>query len=200
MIRKVSKQVVQSVSSLVARHELFERQGERPVQPPLSPDAWAGGAGSSASEGASSEDEDEPACRVSDADDIVALLKSGPMVVNHWATWCESCMAEIDVVRQLADSIDVPMVGISWDSFEDGDLARSLNEVETVVRENAMTWPQHLVSGHPDDFFLALKVDPQQIPQTWIVGADGKVVHQIHGVIDADALPNIVAKVKKASA
>lgn len=200
MIRKVSKQVVQRVSSLVARHELFERQGERPVQPPLPPDAWTGGSEAPSVEGPSNEDDDEPTCRVSDADDIVALLKSGPMVVNHWATWCESCMAEIDVVRQLADSIDVPLVGISWDSFEDGDLARSLQEVETVVREQAMTWPHHVVSGHPDDFFSALEVEPQQIPQTWIVGADGEVVHRIHGVIEAKELPKIVAQVKKASA
>ena len=94
MIRKVSKQVVQRVSSLVARHELFERQGERPVQPPLPPDAWSGGSEAATVEGPANEDDDDPTCRVSDADDIVALLKSGPMVVNHWATWCESCMAD----------------------------------------------------------------------------------------------------------
>ena len=123
MFRNIGKQVVQRLSALVARNELFERYGERPTEPALPPGAWSGS--SSASEAVETEesadeddDDDEAHSMLRSPADIKADLQSGPMVVNHWATWCESCLKEKDMVRDLSERITVPMVGVSWDVFE----------------------------------------------------------------------------------
>ena len=39
-LHTMGKRVALRVSSIVARKELFERYGERPVQPPLKPGTW----------------------------------------------------------------------------------------------------------------------------------------------------------------
>ena len=199
VIKKLSRQVVQRVSSLVARHELFERQGERPVQPPLAPGAWSNGPGP-ASDPASDEpsDTDDVVLRsvAADADALQKALARGPLVVNHWATWCESCMAELPAIRDLAERAQWPMVGVSWDSFEDGDIVRSLREVDEVATAEQLGWQQYVVDGHPDDFFGAFDVEEQQIPQTWLVDADGAIIQRIHGPIDGDRVSEILDRMK----
>lgn len=198
VFRKLSKQVVQRVSSLVARHELFERQGERPVQPPLSPGAWS--SGSEPSTDSASDDEgdpdDEHRSIAADPDALREALRRGPFVVNHWATWCESCIAELPAIRDLAERAPWPMVGVSWDSFEDGDIVRSLREVDEVAAAERLRWRQYVVDGHPDDFFGEFAIEEQQIPQTWLVDSDGTITHRIHGVIDGAEVDAILKQMK----
>ena len=196
VIRKLSRQVAQRGSSLVARHELFERQGERAVQPPLSPDAWSGGDSETAEENEADDDEDEPSCSVSDSRAIRSVLSEGAAIVNHWATWCESCMTEVDAIRALADQSSVPMIGVSWDAFEGGDVEHALSEVMAVAREKNMNWPHYVVSDSPEEFFSALNLENRQVPQTWIVGASGEIVHRVHGVIDLDDVPALLERVE----
>jgi len=196
VLRKFGQQVVQRISSLVARHELFERQGERPVQPPLSPGAWSSGDGNESDADAAEDDTDDDRVETADADALAGILSGGAMIVNHWATWCESCMAEKAAVRRLAERSDWPMVGISWDAFEDGDVVRSLGEVYNFVKTENIDWPQYVVDGHPDDFFNAFEITEQQIPQTWLVGPDGAILHRLHGMVDDGQIENLLERMK----
>ena len=61
-LQTMGKRVALRVSALVAKNELFERYGERPVQPPLEPGRWAGSsedAEASPEDGSSDDDDDE---------------------------------------------------------------------------------------------------------------------------------------------
>jgi len=192
VIRKFSKQIVRRVSSLVARHELFERQGERPVQPPLSPDAW-GSQGDSDAETLPAEDDDEEhPCSPGDSESLKAAMAAGPVIINHWATWCESCMAETDAVRTLAEAVNVPMLGVSWDAFEGRELNQAVDDVAVVAHNERMSWPHIVLRDSPDDFFAAMDLENHQVPQTWFVDATGTVVHRIDGVIEVEQVPALV--------
>ena len=52
-LQSIGKRVALQLAALVARNELFERYGDRPVQPPLGPDDWShdGGESSTADDG-----------------------------------------------------------------------------------------------------------------------------------------------------
>ena len=84
-LRTMGKRVALRVSAVVARNELFERYGERPVQPPLEPGTWSGSSdeGDSPQQEPGSDDEDEdPQCSVVNVDQVRALLNDGPMVIH----------------------------------------------------------------------------------------------------------------------
>lgn len=198
VIRKFSKQIVRRVSSLVARNELFERQGERPVQPPLSPDAWDGeaGSGENAETSAADDDEEEHPCSVADSGALKASMASGPVIINHWATWCESCMAETEAVRELANAVSVPIMGVSWDAFEGRDVDQAVADVAVVAHNERMNWPHIVISDSPDDFFAAMKLENRQVPQTWFVDGNGKIVHRVDGVIESENVPALVKVVE----
>jgi thiol-disulfide isomerase/thioredoxin len=192
VIRKFSKQIVRRVSSLVARNELFERQGERPVQPPLSPDAWDGEAGADAETPAAEDDDEEHPCSAGDSEALKSAMSAGPVIINHWATWCESCMAETEAVRTLVDAVNVPILGVSWDAFEGRELNQAVADVAVVAHNERMNWPHIVLSDSPDDFFAAMGLENRQVPQTWFVDARGTIVHRVEGVIELEQVPALV--------
>ena len=58
-----------------------------------------------------------------------ALFKGGrPLLVNHWATWCDGCVEElpelVELHSQIADKVD--FLGVSWDGFQGGGEAQQL--------------------------------------------------------------------------
>jgi thiol-disulfide isomerase/thioredoxin len=118
------------------------------------------------------------------------------MVVNHWATWCESCETEKDALKDLARRISVPLVGISWDMFEGGAPADALTAVKTKCSDLGITWNQWVVKGKPPHFFKVLDVRTKQVPQTWIIDAQGQVVETIEGPIDSGKVEVILSRLE----
>ena len=194
MFRNLGKQMVMRISALVARNELFERYGERPTEPPLPEGAWSGSTDASeAEEPEESDDEDDEAhCTLRSPVEIRAGLQTGPIVVNHWATWCESCSTEKDVVRDLADRINVPLVGVSWDAFEGRDSAAALADVEQYSAESRLNWPHWVVDATPDAFFEEFSLENHTVPQTWVVNGDGEVVYRVDGMVGPREADEIV--------
>ena len=195
-IRTIGKQVALRVSSLVAKNELFERMGDRPVQPPLEPDAWTLG---KASLSAGPQDKDDGGSPVNaqlmTAAPIKKALSKGPMVVNHWATWCESCQAETSALKLLAARTSVPLVGVSWDVFEGGTPEAALEAVKSFAASEGKHWDQLVVKGGPAHFFKSLGIDFQQIPQTWLIDSEGVIVSRIEGPIAPADLDALIEKV-----
>ena len=105
-------------------------------------------------------------------------------------------MTEVDALKALADQVTVPVVGVSWDAFEGGDVEHALSEVIAVATEKKMNWQHYVVSDSPDDFFAALKLESRQVPQTWLVGANGEVVHRVHGAIELADIPALLERVE----
>jgi cytochrome c biogenesis protein CcmG/thiol:disulfide interchange protein DsbE len=97
----------------------------------------------------------------------IASLRGRWYVLNVWGTWCPECRNEHDMLLEIARSEVVPVVGLNWKD-EDGA---------------ALDWLAQL--GNPYDV-VAVDRDGQVAidwgvygaPETFLVDADGTVVHR----------------------
>ena len=110
----------------------------------------------------------EPERRVGSADyrDRIAL-------VNVWATWCVGCRQEHDYLMQLdaRDSIDI--YGINWRDN----------------RPDALRWLQqfgdpYVFSAFDMDGRVGIDWGVYGAPETFLIGADGVVLHKHLGPLD----------------
>jgi cytochrome c biogenesis protein CcmG/thiol:disulfide interchange protein DsbE len=105
-------------------------------------------------------------------------------LVNVWASWCVPCHDEVPFLAQLAEDDRIQLVGINYKDQPD-NARRFLNRY-----------------GNP---FVATGVDPNGrtaidwgvygVPETFIVGRDGKIAYKLVGPITAQ---NLDAAVKPA--
>jgi thiol-disulfide isomerase/thioredoxin len=191
LVRTIGRRVARRVASIVSRNELFERHGDRPMTPPLAHDAW-----SPESEESSDEPDDEAHCRTASLDAVMTAMKAGPLVVNHWATWCEPCVSELPVLKELKDRTSVPLLGVSWDTFEGGQADEMVTQVASFMREQELHWPTLVVDAKPSAFFKRLDIDWEKVPQTWLIDSNGAVVHKIEGVVEQAHLADLIARVE----
>ena len=117
-------------------------------------------------------------------------------MLNHWATWCESCLAEKDMVRSLAERITVPLVGVSWDVFEGMDAATALADVMKCSVESGLNWNHWVVDATPEAFFGEFPLDNKSVPQTWVVNGKGEIVYRVDGIIGAEQADEIVRQLE----
>ncbi len=97
-------------------------------------------------------------------------------LVNVWATWCGGCRQEHGFLMQLARSGAIPIYGINWRD----------------ERQEALRWLEQL--GDPYEF-SAFDADGRVgidwgvygAPETFLVGADGTVLHKHLGPLDRAA-------------
>ena len=191
-LRTMGKRVALRVSSLVARNELFERYGERPVQPPLRPGTWVG----TREELESNEDDQEADFSVDTVSHLGPFLQRGPALFHHWATWCESCTEEMPVIREVIAASPIPMFGVSWDAFEAESAQACMADVEAVASNLGFHVPQLVLDAKPAQFFDDMGMDFKQVPQTWLVNAKGEIVFRIDGIIDADGMEALLGAVE----
>lgn len=109
----------------------------------------------------------DPALRVGTAD-----LAGQPWLLNVWATWCGGCREEHGTLLEIAREGRVPMMGLNWRDD----------------RALALQWLAQL--GNP---YVSVAFDPEGrtaidwgvygAPETFLIGADGKVLHKRIGVM-----------------
>ena len=191
MLRTIGKRLAVQLSALVARNELFERYGDRPVQPPLDKDAWTEGLE------AGEVDTRKPDPELMGAAAIKRVGAEGPAVVHHWATWCEACSAEVSLLDTLAARADARMIAVSWDGFEGADDDTAVAQVSEAQDDFGAGWRHLVVKGKPPHFFRTMDVNHKQIPQTWLVGRDGEVVHRIEGPMAQSDVDDLIARASK---
>lgn len=97
-------------------------------------------------------------------------------LVNVWATWCVGCRQEHDFLMELSRSQSVPIYGINW---RDG-------------RGEALNWLQalgdpYVASGFDEDGRVGIDWGVYGAPETFLVSADGVVLHKHLGPLDAAA-------------
>jgi len=112
----------------------------------------------------------DPAVRVGTAD-----FAGQPWLLNVWATWCGGCRQEHETLLEIAKENRVPMVGLDWRDD----------------RALALQWLAQL--GNP---YAAVAFDPEGrtaidwgvygAPETFLISADGKVIHKRIGVMTMD--------------
>ena len=191
VLRTIGKRFALQVSAFVARNELFERYGDRPVQPPLDKGAWSEGLE------AAEVDHTKPVPELLGAAAIKQAISNGPAIVHHWATWCEACSAEVSLLDTLAARADARMVAVSWDGFEGADNETALAQVTEAQDDFGAGWRHIVVKGKPPHFFRTLDIAHKQIPQTWLVGRDGEVLHRIEGPMSQADVDDLIARAGK---
>jgi thiol-disulfide isomerase/thioredoxin len=131
-----------------------------------------------------------------------ALTPSGkPLVVNHWATWCDPCVDELPrLVRAAAGVADLgEFIGVSWDLFDHpGKPATVARNVARFADSAGIGYASVLFTGAPEELFAACGLDMHQIPQTLVIAPDGRVVYHKKGVVDHDDVFPLIAAVKGA--
>ena len=151
--------------------------------------ACSAGDGADGSPGSSVASERDPA--VLDAelvgfDGSVAMLSDyagSPVVVNFWASWCPSCVAELGAAIQPAFEAvgdDVAFVGVNLQDEREAALA--------LVEETGVLFD--LVVDPVGDLYLAFGAIG--MPFTALVDADGRVVARHNGPLTETQLLDMI--------
>lgn len=103
-------------------------------------------------------------------------LRGRVSIVNVWGSWCAGCREEHGFLMQLAESGAIPVYGINWRD----------------EKADALAWLQrygnpYVVSGFDYDGEVAIDWGVYGAPETFLVNADGRVVHKYIGPLDEAA-------------
>lgn len=98
------------------------------------------------------------------------------LIVNFWATYCATCVAELPALESLHALPNIDVVLVSMD--QEGDRARA----QKLVGDRAPSLPQ----AYATDELVNALLDPTKmpLPTTLIVGPDGRIEEIIQGPID----------------
>lgn len=99
-----------------------------------------------------------------------------PVLVNVWATWCPSCRQEHQQLLAIAQTREIPIIGLNYKD----------------ERDLAIEWLQQL--GNPYQFniyddkgMLGLDLGVYGAPETYLLDAQGIIRHRHVGVLTAEA-------------
>ncbi len=208
--------ILSQLSNRVGRDGLFEQPGERPPSQPLPaaepqpPAVTAEPAGTptapatpsprkGARKGARTGPRPADGCVPVDKVGLQAALQPGerPLIVNHWATWCDPCVDELPrLVRAAAGLGDsAEFIGVSWDLFDHpGTVAKIASRVASFAASSGVGFGSVLFTGAPADLFELCKLDVELVPQTLVLAPDGTVRWHKKGMLtDDDVFPLIAA-------
>ncbi|MCK6523583.1 TlpA family protein disulfide reductase [Myxococcota bacterium] len=208
LIKDLARRAAARVARRVAQKELFERPGERDRAAPLptSPDPNPTPRRAAPVETPTFPDDPSLAelvtpvgrCRVVSLEGLLTAVRpqGRPLILHHWATWCEPCEEELPRIEGLGRALSerADLLGISWDLFEDSDDEEAVaKKVEAFAAQLGLSWDNVLVSAPPEQLFEALGLDHQKIPQTVVLGADGQVLHHARGPMDEAQISRVYA-------
>lgn len=108
----------------------------------------------------------------------LASLRGKPVVVNFWATWCEPCKVEHGVLTSAAQRYGdrVQFLGIVYED--------EVPKIDAFLKRYGSGYPALLDVGGK----TAIAYGVGGIPETFFIGADGKVVSKFTGPITAHEL------------
>ena len=105
------------------------------------------------------------------------------VIVNFWATWCGTCVEEMDALQSFADAN--PHAQVLAVNFEEIDVER----LSAFVTDLKVNFPVLLVADKPLVPFEPLK----GLPTTAIVNPAGELVAHHTGAVTRDALERFIA-------
>lgn len=109
----------------------------------------------------------------------LASLRGRPVVLNFWASWCVPCKSEAAVLERAwrrYHSRGVVFIGV-----DDKDLA---SDARTFVAAHGLTFPM-LQDGSGS---VTGSYGISQVPETYIIDREGRIVAHIDGPITASGL------------
>lgn len=197
-LRSTLRSALERLGRRVAQDELFEKPGERPPTAPLPSRAPA------VHPTATLAERPREGCVPVDLAGLRrALVPAGrPLVVNHWATWCDPCVEELPrLVRAHAGAAELAdFLGVSWDLFDQpGEPVEVAARVARFADGVGVGYPSVLYTGTPASLFEALALGSEFIPQTLVLAADGRVAWHHRGVIGDDDVKALLEAVRGAA-
>jgi thiol-disulfide isomerase/thioredoxin len=128
---------------------------------------------------------------VSGAEATLADLRGRVVLLNFWAIWCPPCIQEIPVLRAMAEEWgpDVLFVAVYYD-WE----WRNRGKVQEWLEKQPDFFRQHVVWGNPE---LMAAFGHNPIPQTHVLGRDGKLVASFTGAIVGERAAKLRAAIEQ---
>ncbi len=98
------------------------------------------------------------------------------LFINHWATWCPPCVAEMPNIQSLYNKVDTSKVAFIMISFDkDPDKAQRFTE------RKGHTFPVYFPASP-----LPSLLESEVIPTTFVIAADGRLVSKKEGMAHYD--------------
>ncbi len=110
----------------------------------------------------------------------ISAFKGKILIVNFWASWCEPCVEEVPSLMSLVKQLDgqVELIAISGDS----DKA----EIMSFLKSFPGLQGAHITLLWDQDKSLVKNFGIERLPETFIVGRDGKLVKKVVGSVRWD--------------
>jgi cytochrome c biogenesis protein CcmG/thiol:disulfide interchange protein DsbE len=119
-----------------------------------------------------------------------ATFKGAVTLVNVWASWCVPCHDEVPFLEQLSKDKRIQLVGINYKDAPD-NARRFLNRYGNPF----------VATGQDANGRTAIDWGVYGVPETFLVGRDGKIAYKLVGPITADNLTRTLEpEIAKASA
>jgi len=104
-------------------------------------------------------------------------FKGAVTLVNVWASWCVPCHDEVPFLDQLAKDKRIQLVGINYKDSVD-NARRFLNRYGNPF----------VATGRDDNGRASIDWGVYGVPETFLVGRDGRIAYKLVGPITADNL------------
>lgn len=114
-------------------------------------------------------------------------LKGGVTVVNVWASWCGPCQVEHPQLMDLAKAGTVRLVGFNYK-----------DKPEAARRFLAVLGNPYSAVGVDATGRTAIEWGVYGVPETFVLGADGAILHKHVGPLTRDSMPGFLEKVREA--
>ncbi|MDP3540924.1 MAG: TlpA disulfide reductase family protein [Elusimicrobiota bacterium] len=109
----------------------------------------------------------------------LASFHGKPVLVNFWATWCDTCKKEMPDLEELSRRADgrYSVIGVSMDE--------NLSAVPPFVKEHKVTFPILYF-----DRKVSAAYAVRGLPAAYLIDAEGRIVRRWVGAVDVRTVEN----------
>jgi len=110
-----------------------------------------------------------------------ATFQGAVTLVNVWASWCVPCHDEVPFLEKLSKDKRIQLVGINYKDASD-NARRFLNRYGNPF----------VATGRDDAGRTSIDWGVYGVPETFLVGRDGRIVYKLVGPITADNIVQVL--------